>query len=140
MPDQTTHLGELIIALQALKDGKGDPTLSQELIDLLGNGLHPAVLPASLNVGAAEMFHLTAVGMGGLPRMLRWADRYPAAFYKLYARQMMPTMAPVLPEPEGQKAQEWPEWLSARRLAYQESGLSITDNSHHDADTQDTSE
>ena len=128
MSNQTTNLGELIIALQALKDEKGNATLSPDLMDLLGNGLHPSVLPPTLDVGAAEMFQLTAKAIGGLPRMIHWADRYPAAFYKLYARQMMPTMAPVLPEPQGAAEQEWPEWLTNRRLAYQESGFSLLPN------------
>ena len=114
------NLQELIVALSKLKHDDGKPQTSIDLQTLIDAGLHHAHLPDSLKVSAAEMFQLTAEGIGGLPRMMMWADRYPASFYKLYARQTIPTITPVLPKAPEAATQEWPSWLTARRLAYQE--------------------
>jgi hypothetical protein len=72
---------------------------------------------------AAQAFQQTFEQMGGGARMLLWADRFPAQFYKLYARMVIPTIAPVLPSPQKPTEQEWPAWLTARRLSYQEAGF-----------------
>ena len=75
--------------------------------------------------------------MGGTQRMLLWADKYPASFYKLYARQIIPTIAPVLPQPPKASEQEWPAWLTARRLSYQEAGFRPTNQQPDEPDAMD---
>ena len=115
---QQVNLQELVTALKGLD---GDH-LSNDLRMLLDEGLHHTHLPSSLHTSAAEAFQLAFEAWGGIPRLLLFADRYPGAFLKLYARQTAPTIAPVLPkqaESAGPQA-EWPEWLTHRRLAYQE--------------------
>jgi hypothetical protein len=118
-PVQKVNLQELVAALR----GMDEAHLSPELTMLLDQGLHHAHLPPALQTGAAEAFQLAFEAWGGIPRLLMFADRYPGAFLKLYARQTAPTMAPVLPkETSTPDAAQWPEWLTHRRLAYQESG------------------
>jgi hypothetical protein len=118
MKTQTDYnLSELLVALR----GQKESPLSDELKTLLDNGLHHVHLPEALHTSAAEAFQRTFEAWGGIPRLLLFADRYPGAFLKLYARQTAQTMAPVLPQSEADVAQEvWPDWLTARRLAYQE--------------------
>ena len=130
---QQHNLQELIVALQ----GNDGVKLSHELIELLKAGLHHAHMPDTLKVSAAEMLQLTVEGVGGLPRMLLWGDRNYNQLMKLYARQTSATIGPVLPPPrETTFEQEWPEWMTARRLAYQEAPQVPTQESSDDEDTQ----
>ena len=126
------HLNELVAALSTLKDKEGAPTLSQDLLAL--HKLFPDGIPPDLHPRAAEALHLAFEGMGGLPRLIQWGDRYPAAFYKLFARMVVPTIQPVLPI-AASHVEEWPTWLTMRRLAYQEkpSTPSLEDESDGDA-------
>ena len=94
---QQHNLQELIVALQGIKDAKGDAHLPSDLEGLFEEGLHHALLPDTLQPSAAEIIQLTTEGIGGLPRMILWADRNYGAFMKLYARQTIPTIAPVIP-------------------------------------------
>ena len=122
MSDNQQHnLSELIVALQALRNEKGDVFLSPELMTLLKEGLHHSLLPQTLQPKAAEAMQLTYEAIGGLPREVLWADRNYGAFMKLYARQTNATIGPVVPPPrDTPTTQEWPDWLTSRRLAYQE--------------------
>ena len=114
MTIQQTNLFELVAEL-----AKSD--VSDEMKLLIERGLHAMFLPPSLQPKAAEAFQLAFEGMGGLPRLLQWADAHPAAFYKLFARQTIPTIAPNLPPPTASAHDDFPPWLTARRLLYQES-------------------
>jgi hypothetical protein len=69
--------------------------------------------------------------------MIQWADRYPSSFYKLYARQTIPTIQPVIPTPEEKQTAPWPEWLTHRRLAYQEEVDRVADALDGDEDAQE---
>jgi hypothetical protein len=102
--------------------------LSPELTYLRDQGLVGNPEPS-----AALAFQKTFEQMGGTQRMLLWADKYPASFYKLYARQIIPTISPVLPQPAKASEQEWPAWLTARRLSYQEAGFKPTAGGPPDA-------
>ena len=102
-------------------------SLTDEMKELIVSGLHHVFLPDPLRPKAAEAFQLAFEAIGGLPRLLMWADAHPAAFYKLFARQTIPTITPVLPPPLHAAQEEWPAWLTARRLAYQESAQIATD-------------
>jgi hypothetical protein len=113
------HLQELVQALATLKTKDGDPLLSSDLLDLLAASLTPSSIPSDLNPKAAEALQLAFEAMGGLPRLTLWADAHPAAFYKLFARMVTQTITPVLPRVESTQ-QDWPTWLTMRRLAYQE--------------------
>lgn len=133
---QQINLQELVVLLSKATDAKGNQTISPEMQELIENGSHHVHMPDSLKPSAAEAFQLAFEGIGGLPRLLRWADRYPASFYKLYARQTIPTIAPVLPRAPEAATQDWPEWLTNRRLAYQEDDLTDIadgdeDDTHH---------
>ena len=114
------NLREMVLALTSPEH---EELLSPDLIELIQRGLHThdPDFPDTLKPRAAEAFQTTFELMGGLPRMLLWADRNPGKFYQLFARQTLPTIAPVLPTTQAQKPQDWPEWLTARRLAYDES-------------------
>lgn len=118
------NLQELVVALSQMEETIKDitrPVISMDLQQLIAEGLHHSHMPETLqDVKAAEAFQLAFEAIGGLPRLALWADRYPAAFYKLLARQTIPTIAPVLPAPELKKMDEWPDWVTHRRLAYQE--------------------
>jgi hypothetical protein len=117
---QQVNLQELIGALEKLTHEDGKPAMSADFRQLVEAGLHHALMPQTLQPKAAESFQLAFEAMGGLPRLAQWADRYPASFYKLYARQTIPTITPVLPQVDKVTEQAWPEWLTHRRLAYQE--------------------
>lgn len=117
---QQTNLLELVTAL------KDDPQISPEMQSLIERGLHHVFLPDSLKVKSAEAFQLTYEGIGGLPRLMQWADKNPTKFFQLFARMIGPTVAPVLPTPQT-TTQAWPEWLTSRRLAYQESAEVASD-------------
>jgi len=110
---QQQNLSELVTALQQ------DPSISPEMKELVERGLHHVFLPDALQVKSAEAFQLAFEAIGGLPRLAVWADKNPTKFFNLYARMIGPTINPVLPSPHTTN-QVWPEWLSARRLAYQE--------------------
>lgn len=125
MDAQELNLKELV---EALAGGPGDDSISKDLRALLEKGLATSSLPGTLkDVRAAQALQLAFEGMGGLPRLLLWADKYPASFYKLYARMVAATVTPVLPTPPQQQEQEWPSWLTQRRLAYQEGTQPDTD-------------
>jgi hypothetical protein len=113
------NLQELITGMAAPGDDGAPSPISDDLRDLIKRGLHHVFLPDTLKPKAAESMQLAMEGIGGLPRLIQWADRNPSKFYNLYARMIGPTIAPVLPKPEEQ-THVWPEWLSHRRLAYQE--------------------
>ena len=124
------NLRELVEALGTTPPQSPDsrPLLSPDLIDLIERGLHThdPLYPSSLRPRAAEAFHTTFELMGGLPRMLLWADRNPTKFYQMYARQTLPTIAPVLPlSQQSARPADWPEWLTQRRLAYQEAATAV---------------
>jgi hypothetical protein len=110
---QQQNLSELVTALNA------DPSISPEMAALIERGLHHVFLPESLQTKSAEAFQLAFEAIGGMPRLAMWADKNPSKFFNLYARMIGPTISPVLPSPHTTN-QVWPEWLSARRLAYQE--------------------
>lgn len=128
------HLQELVNELKSLAHPDGTPVASPDLISLLESGLHHAYLPNDLQPAAAEAIQMAFEAIGGVPRLAMWADRYPANFYKLYARQTIPTIAPVLPSPPEAAQQEWPAWLTSRRLAYQEAGITLGKGTHTDDD------
>jgi hypothetical protein len=111
---QQQNLMELVTALES------DPQISPEMKDLVTRGLHHVFLPEALQTKSAEAFQLAFEAIGGMPRLALWADKNPSKFFNLYARMIGPTIAPVLPSPQHTNT-VWPEWLSARRLAYQES-------------------
>ena len=92
--------------------------LSEELTQLREAGLVGGPEPS-----AAQAFQQAHEQMGGVARLFMWGDAHPASFYKLFARQIIPTIAPVLPKPPPVSQQEWPAWLTARRLSYQEAGF-----------------
>ena len=110
---QQQNLSELVTALNS------DPSISPEMAALIERGLHHVFLPDSLQTKSAEAFQLAFEAIGGMPRLAMWADKNPSKFFNLYARMIGPTISPVLPSPQHTN-QVWPEWLSARRLAYQE--------------------
>jgi len=98
---------------------------SKDLIELLNRGIHSAKLPRALrSQKAAEAFQSAFDIIGGVPRLALWADRNPDKFYPLLARMIPQTVAPVTAElPQGTLKDTFPQmpWLTARRLAYQES-------------------
>jgi len=115
------HIRELA---QALIDSAPEDNLriSDDLRHLLEAHLLPGDLPDTLSsIGPAEAFHAAFNAMGGLPRLLLYADRYPAGFYKLYARLLVLTAHPIVPAPSSHEAtqDEWPSWMQPRRLSYQ---------------------
>jgi hypothetical protein len=130
-----TNLSELVAEL--VKETGDDSLVSEEFRQLMEAGLHHVHFPPTAHPAPAEAFQRAFEGMGGLSRLLLWADKHPASFYKLYARMLIPTIQPILPLPATQK-EEWPEWLTARRLAYQESGFIPT--SPDDPDAMDSIE
>jgi hypothetical protein len=134
------NLGELVQALNATpSDEDNSPLLSDDLRNLIESGLHPQDIPQSLNAGPAEAFVQAFHSIGGLPRLILFADRNPAAFYKLFARLLIQTSAPITPitsDVAAQAAQQWPDWLTNRRLAYQEAGFNVADE-QKDAEDQD---
>jgi len=99
--------------------------VSPELQMLLERGIHSAKLPRGMGTAKAAQAMQQAFEMiGGVPRLMLWADANPDKFYALWARMIPQTVAPVvadLPTANQRDKQEWPAWLTARRLAYQES-------------------
>lgn len=95
------------------------PIASEDMRLLIQRGLHHVFLPDTLRPKAAEASQMAFEGIGGIARYIQWADRNPGKFYAHYARMIGPTIAPVLPQPDTVN-HVWPEWLSNRRLAYQE--------------------
>jgi len=92
--------------------------------------MHAAKLPKPLRTAkAAEAMQQAFEIIGGVPRLALWADRNPDKFYPLFARMIPQTVAPVVPQQDdNQKGKEaWPEWLTARRLAYQEAAETAED-------------
>jgi hypothetical protein len=125
------NMTELVTELSKVKEGE-DPLMSPEFRRLVEDGLHHVHLPPHMHGAAAQSLQAAFEGMGGLPRLLLWADQHPSSFYKLFARMVIPTISPVLPQPT-QIKEEWPSWLTARRLAYQESGFTTPNPDDNDA-------
>jgi hypothetical protein len=128
------NLQELVTGLSTQGDG-GGPQISEDMADLIRRGLHHVFLPDSLRPKAAESMQMAFEGIGGLPRLIQWADRNPSKFFNLFSRMIPATMAPVLPQ-EQQLDQVWPEWLSARRLAYQENAQYAEDVREKEANAE----
>lgn len=105
--------------------------MSKEMLALMERGLHSAKLPKALrNQKAAEAFQDAFELIGGTARLALWADKNPDKFYSIFGRQIAATMAPVvagLPQTNQAKQEQWPEWLTNRRLAYQEADRVIED-------------
>lgn len=112
------NLQELVTGLSAEGDD-GAPQVSEDMKSLIRRGLHHVFLPDTLRPKAAEANQMAFEGIGGIARYIQWADRNPGKFYALHARMIPQTIAPVLPQPEAVN-HVWPEWLSQRRLRYQE--------------------
>lgn len=104
--DNTNHLATLVTALSS-EDG----LVSKDLRLLLDAGLLED-LPDTLRGNAPQNFQLAFEGMGGLTRLLLYADRNPGAFYKLYARMLRNVDAQPDPPPPP------PQWLQPERLSY----------------------
>lgn len=100
--------------------------ISKDMEALLQRGLTAARLPKALRTQkAAEAMQTAFDIIGGVPRLALWADKNPDKFYPLFARMIPQTVAPVVTAMPAQSKEDqrkdWPEWLTARRLAYQES-------------------
>lgn len=121
-PDiKASQVTDMASDLQDMGDGF---KMSKELTALLQRGIHAAKLPRALRTQkAAESIQTVFEIIGGVPRLAMWADEHPKDFYTLFARMIPQTIAPVVADlpKEQHKAEEWPAWLTARRLAYQES-------------------
>ena len=128
---QQQNLMELVAELTK------DESISPELRDLVTRGLHHVYLPPALQPKSAEAYQLAFEAIGGLPRLAKWADQNPSKFFNLFARMIPQTISPVLPPPSQSQAQQWPEWLSNRRLAYQESAQYAEDVKPKEKDTND---
>lgn len=127
MDDQDTPPVDNSSQLVDLASELGDSTdsISKDLQMLLQRGLHGAKLPKQLrSQKAGEAFQSAFEVIGGVTRLALWADRNPDKFYPLFARMIPQTVAPVvadLPQTTKSLSQVHPSWLTARRLAYQES-------------------
>lgn len=133
MTPKQQNLMELVTEM-IQDDENGDPLVSEDFKELVLRGIHHTHLPDTLQPKAAEMLQLAAEAIGGLPRLIQFADRHPAAFYKLYARMVAQTITPVLPPPTETTKEDWPEWLTHRRLAYQEAGFQLPNHKEEDVD------
>lgn len=132
MDAKQVNLQELVTDLARKdKDHHDDLAISPEMQALLDRGLHHVFLPPTLRPRAAEALQLAFEGIGGLPRLMMWADKNPTKFYNLFARMVPPTIAPVLPPP-ALAEHSWPSWLTSRRLAYQESAQIAEDITQKD--------
>lgn len=133
MPEQDKSAQIADVASELGDIGAGIPEIgvSKELAALMARGLHSAKLPKALrSQRAAEAFQDAFDIIGGTVRLAMWADKNPDKFYAIFGRQIAPTMAPVLdklPRQDAEKPQEFPAWLTARRLAYQESNQVVDD-------------
>lgn len=105
--------------------------MSPDFIKLVERGIHSTRLPKALrNQKAAQAMQSAFEIIGGVPRLALWADANPDKFYPLFARMIPTTAAPViadLPQTHQQKRDDWPTWLTNRRLAYQESQETASD-------------
>jgi hypothetical protein len=135
------NLQELVTSLtQASEDEHGNvvaPAASEDMRLLIERGLHHVFLPDTLKPKAAEAFHLAFEGIGGLSRLMLWADKNPSKFFQIYARQIAATMAPVLPQQQV-NVQVFPDWLTSRRLQYQEEQRIKADITGEEEDAPDT--
>lgn len=111
----TKNLVNLVLALST-EDG----LLSKDLRDLMDSGIMED-LPDTLRGNAPQNFQAAFEAMGGLPRLLLYADRNPAAFYKLYARLIRNVDPPPEPPPPP------PQWLDNERLTYGQGSSAPTD-------------
>ena len=100
------NLAALVLALST-----GEGIISDELRMLVDSGI-TADIPDSLSGTPVQNFQMAFEAMGGLPRLLLYADRNPGAFYKLYARMIR--QSSDVPEPPP----PLPEWVSPERLSY----------------------
>lgn len=104
MDDTRINLRELVTLLSS-----GEGLLSEELMAVLMLGPMPTSLESD---DARKNFQRAFDAMGGLPRLLLYADRNPGQFYKLYAR-MLRQGDDIKPEVPPR-----PQWLSPDRLSY----------------------
>lgn len=131
--DKASQIADIASELGSMtQEGIPGLGISKELAALMARGLHSAKLPKSLrNQRAAEAFQDAFDIIGGTVRLALWADQNPDKFFAIFGRQIAATMAPVLDKlPQDKQAdpsQQWPEWLTSRRLAYQEKDQVIDD-------------
>lgn len=118
----TKNLANLVLALST-EDG----LLSKDLRDLMDSGIMED-LPDTLRGNAPQNFQAAFEAMGGLPRLLLYADRNPAAFYKLYARLIRNVDPPPEPPPPP------PQWLAPDRLSFGGSSATSDDPMEKDDD------
>jgi hypothetical protein len=125
--DKASHLADMASELVELNGLQ----MSAEMLALMERGLHSVKLPRALrNQKAAESFQDAFELIGGTARLALWADKNPDKFYQIFGKQMAPTMAPVLatiPSAKKDESGQWPAWLEARRLAYQERDQVVDD-------------
>lgn len=96
--------------------------ISRELQTLIDNGVHSVDMPSDLNpTEAQEVFRLAFQGIGGLPRLMMYADRNPGQFYKLYARLLT---APTHQDPNTPEVETLPDWYQSSPALPQSSSSS----------------
>lgn len=126
-PDKSAHLADMASELVELNGVQ----MSTEMLALMERGLHSVKLPRALrNQKAAESFQDAFELIGGTARLALWADKNPGQFFQIFGKQIAPTIAPVLasmPTAKKDESGQWPAWLEARRLAYQERDQVVDD-------------
>jgi hypothetical protein len=126
-PDKASHLADMASELVELNGVQ----MSPEMLALMERGLHSVKLPKALrNQKAAESFQDAFELIGGTARLALWADKNPGQFFQIFGKQIAPTIAPVLasmPTTKKDESGQWPAWLEARRLAYQERDQVVDD-------------
>ena len=126
-PDVSAQLSDMASELVELNGVQ----MSPELLALMERGLHSVKLPKALrNQKAAEAFQHAFELIGGTARLALWADKNPGQFFQIFGKQMAATIAPVLatiPSAKKDESGQWPAWLEARRLAYQERDQVVDD-------------
>jgi hypothetical protein len=125
--DKASHLADMASELVELNGVQ----MSAEMLALMERGLHSVKLPRALrSQKAAESFQDAFELIGGTARLALWADKNPDKFYQIFGKQMAPTIAPVLasmPTTKKDESGQWPAWLTARRLEYQERDQVVSD-------------
>lgn len=103
-------------------DEMKDMGMSPDFIKLVERGLVGHKLPKALRSAKASQAMQSAFEMiGGVPRLMLWADKNPDKFYQLYARMIPQTIAPVVAElPDSSKRESIDNmpWVAAQRLTY----------------------
>ena len=141
--DKSAQIADVASELGDISDtGIPELKISPELAALMARGLHSAKLPKALrSQRAAEAFQDAFDIIGGTVRLAMWADKNPDKFFAIFGRQIAATMAPVtdkLPQQTKDQQPQAPAWLTARRLAYQESNQVIDDIALKDDALKDT--